>query len=150
MLAAGTSKVGTIVDLGGVEKQALARYTQDAGNNVSLEVHPAATAVSPRALRILFVADVVGRARADARSRSGCPGCATSSRADVCVVNGENVADGVGITPKLADRLLEAGADVITLGNHTWRRSEIAPYLRDAERVIRPANMSAERAGPRA
>ena len=63
------------------------------------------------------------------------------------MVNGENVADGVGITPKLAGRLLEAGADVITLGNHTWRRSEIAPYLRDAERVIRPANMSAEAPG---
>jgi hypothetical protein len=47
MLAAGTSKVGTIVDLGGVEKQALARYTQDAGNNVSLEVHPAATLSLP-------------------------------------------------------------------------------------------------------
>ncbi len=63
------------------------------------------------------------------------------------MVNGENVADGVGITPKLAGRLLQAGADMITLGNHTWRRSEIAPYLRDAERVIRPANMSAEAPG---
>jgi len=42
-LAAGTSKVGTVVDLSGVERQALARYTRDAGNNVSLEVHPAAT-----------------------------------------------------------------------------------------------------------
>jgi hypothetical protein len=46
-VAAGTSKVGTIVDLSGVEKQALARYTQDAGNNVSLEVHPAATVSIP-------------------------------------------------------------------------------------------------------
>ncbi len=63
--------------------------------------------------------------------------------ADFCVVNGENVADGVGITPKLAERLLAAGADVITLGNHTWRRKEINPYLTGSERVIRPANMSA-------
>jgi hypothetical protein len=46
-VSAGTSKVGTIVDLSGVEKQALARYTQDAGNNVSLEVHPAATVSIP-------------------------------------------------------------------------------------------------------
>jgi 2',3'-cyclic-nucleotide 2'-phosphodiesterase len=59
-----------------------------------------------------------------------------------CVVNGENAADGVGITPKLAGRLLEAGADVITLGNHTWRRGGIGEYLESSDRVIRPANFS--------
>jgi 2',3'-cyclic-nucleotide 2'-phosphodiesterase len=64
-----------------------------------------------------------------------------------CVVNGENVADGVGITPKLADRLLEWGADVVTLGNHTWRRKEIQGYLETSERVIRPGNMSASAPG---
>jgi calcineurin-like phosphoesterase len=57
-----------------------------------------------------------------------------------CIVNGENAADGVGITPKLAARILAAGADVITLGNHTWRRGEIGPYLQTSEQVIRPAN----------
>ena len=64
-----------------------------------------------------------------------------------CIVNGENVADGVGITPKLAERLLAAGADVITLGNHTWRRREINPYLTGSERVIRPANFAAASPG---
>ena len=62
-------------------------------------------------------------------------------------MNGENVADGVGITPKLAERLLAAGADAITLGNHTWRRAEIAPYLGDVDRVIRPANLGATAPG---
>jgi metallophosphoesterase (TIGR00282 family) len=52
------------------------------------------------------------------------------------------VADGVGITPKLAGRLLEAGADVITLGNHTWRRDGIGQYLEESGQVIRPANFS--------
>jgi metallophosphoesterase (TIGR00282 family) len=61
---------------------------------------------------------------------------------DFVVVNGENAADGRGITPKLADRILAAGADVITLGNHTWARRELAPYLAGAERVIRPANFA--------
>jgi len=61
----------------------------------------------------------------------------------VCVVNGENVADGAGITPKLAERLLAAGADVITLGNHTYRRDGIGGYLASSERVIRPANAGA-------
>ena len=67
--------------------------------------------------------------------------------ADIVVVNGENIADGVGITPKLADRLLAAGADAITLGNHVWRRGEIVPYLQQSERLIRPANLSARAPG---
>jgi len=66
---------------------------------------------------------------------------------DLCVVNGENVADGVGITPKLAERLLAAGADAITLGNHAWRRQEIGPYLASSDRVVRPANFSASTPG---
>jgi 2',3'-cyclic-nucleotide 2'-phosphodiesterase len=57
-------------------------------------------------------------------------------------VNGENAADGRGITPRLAERILAAGADAITLGNHTWARRELAPYLSGAERVVRPANFS--------
>jgi hypothetical protein len=62
---------------------------------------------------------------------------------DFVVANGENAADGLGITPKLADKLLAAGVDVVTLGNHVWRRREIVPYLSGTDRVIRPANLSA-------
>ena len=58
----------------------------------------------------------------------------------MCIVNGENIADGAGITAKLADKLLAAGADVVTLGNHTYRRPGIGDYLASSERVIRPAN----------
>ena len=60
--------------------------------------------------------------------------------ADLCIVNGENIADGAGVTAKLADKLLAAGADVVTLGNHTYRREGIGDYLAKSERVIRPAN----------
>jgi 2',3'-cyclic-nucleotide 2'-phosphodiesterase len=63
--------------------------------------------------------------------------------ASFCIVNAENAADGAGLTPKLAERVLRAGADVITLGNHTWRRQEIIPYLDESDRVARPANLSA-------
>ena len=63
--------------------------------------------------------------------------------ADACIVNGENIADGAGITPKLAERLLASGADVVTLGNHTFRRDGIGNYLASSERVIRPANQGA-------
>jgi hypothetical protein len=62
--------------------------------------------------------------------------------AGFCVVNAENVADGAGLTPKLADKLLAAGADALTLGNHVWRRREIGPYLETSDRVVRPANLA--------
>ena len=56
-----------------------------------------------------------------------------------CVVNGEN-ANVVGITPKQANDIFKSGADVITLGNHTWTRTELRPYLDERSRIIRPAN----------
>jgi metallophosphoesterase (TIGR00282 family) len=59
---------------------------------------------------------------------------------DFCVVNGENAADGVGLTAKLATRILEAGADVITTGNHVWRHRDLVPVLESDGRVLRPAN----------
>jgi len=68
------------------------------------------------------------------------PGLREEIGADLCIVNGENVADGAGITGKLADKLLASGADVVTLGNHSFRRDGIGDYLARSERVIRPAN----------
>ncbi|MCW3005533.1 MAG: metallophosphoesterase [Solirubrobacterales bacterium] len=56
------------------------------------------------------------------------------------VVNAENIAGGLGITPKIADELLANGVDVITLGNHAYRRREILPYLDRQSRIIRPHN----------
>jgi metallophosphoesterase (TIGR00282 family) len=61
---------------------------------------------------------------------------------DFCIVNGENAADGRGITGRLCERIFRAGADVITLGNWTWGQRDFGGYLAAAERVIRPANMS--------
>jgi 2',3'-cyclic-nucleotide 2'-phosphodiesterase len=61
--------------------------------------------------------------------------------ASFCIVNGENAADGVGLTAKLAGKILAAGADVITLGNHVWRQRDLIPTLRSNPRVIRPENL---------
>src|SRR5690349_24252589 len=92
-------------------------------------------------MRILFLADVFGSpGRRAVEERL--PGLREELGAGFCVVNGENAADGRGLTPKLADRLLRAGADVVTLGNHTWARDELRPYLAASERVIRPANLA--------
>jgi 2',3'-cyclic-nucleotide 2'-phosphodiesterase len=68
-------------------------------------------------------------------------------RADFCILNAENLADGVGVTPKLADKMLEAGADALTLGNHVFRRGEIIPYLKESDRIVRPANLSSRAPG---
>jgi metallophosphoesterase (TIGR00282 family) len=97
-------------------------------------------------VRILFVADVVGAPGRRAVEQR-LPSLRDELHVDVCIVNGENVANGVGITPKLADKLLAAGADAITLGNHTWRRNDIGAYLDTSERVVRPANFSARAPG---
>ena len=75
------------------------------------------------------------------------PGLREELGVDLCIVNGENAADGAGITGKLADRLLAAGADVVTLGNHTFRREGIGAYLDRSDRVIRPANFGAAAPG---
>jgi metallophosphoesterase (TIGR00282 family) len=56
------------------------------------------------------------------------------------IVNGENAAGGIGITPKTADELFAAGVDVITLGNHTYRHREVYSYLDEHESILRPAN----------
>ncbi|HET7567901.1 MAG TPA: TIGR00282 family metallophosphoesterase [Gaiellaceae bacterium] len=94
----------------------------------------------------MFLADVFGPAGRRAVEER-LPRLREELDADLAIVNGENVADGAGITGKLADKLLAAGADAITLGNHTYRRSGIGAYLAASERVIRPANQGAQTPG---
>ena len=90
---------------------------------------------------MLFVADVNGAPGRRAVERL-LPGLREELDVHFCIVNGENAADGLGITPRLAEVILAAGADVVTLGNHTFRRPEITGYLAESDRVIRPANLS--------
>ncbi len=61
-------------------------------------------------------------------------------KADVVVVNGENAADGFGITPEIAEQFSTAGVDVITSGNHIWQKREIYPTLESRQNLLRPAN----------
>ena len=66
---------------------------------------------------------------------------------DFVIVNGENAAGGIGITPQTADELFSIGADAITLGNHTYRHRDIWSYLESEPRIIRPANFLPEQPG---
>jgi metallophosphoesterase (TIGR00282 family) len=90
-------------------------------------------------MKILFIGDVVGgpgrRGFATAMPR-----LREEHSPDLVVVNGENSAGGMGITEKTAGELFEAGADVITTGNHVYRHREVYDYLDRTDRVIRPAN----------
>ncbi len=61
-------------------------------------------------------------------------------KADLVIINGENAADGFGITPQIAEQLFASGADVITTGNHVWQHKEIFPLLDSKEPIMRPAN----------
>jgi metallophosphoesterase (TIGR00282 family) len=92
-------------------------------------------------LRILFIADVVG-APGRRALQERLPTMRSELEFDACVVNGENAADGIGITPRLADQIFGMGVDAITLGNHAFRRSEIGEYLDSSDRIVRPANTS--------
>jgi metallophosphoesterase (TIGR00282 family) len=88
---------------------------------------------------ILFVGDLVGGA--GRRTLLGLlPALRDRYAPTFVVVNGENAAGGLGITPAIADELLAAGVDVITLGNHAYHRREILPYLDREPRLLRPHN----------
>ena len=90
-------------------------------------------------MRVLFIGDVVG-----APGRRGfaavMPGLRDRHSPDLVIVNGENSAGGLGITEGTAGELFDAGADVITTGNHVYKHREAYEYLDRAENVIRPAN----------
>ncbi|HPE15436.1 MAG TPA: TIGR00282 family metallophosphoesterase [Oscillospiraceae bacterium] len=94
---------------------------------------------------VLAVGDVVGDAGVDFLS-AHLRAVRRQKAVHFCVVNGENAA-GLGILPRQADALLDAGADVITLGNHTFARTQILPYLDDCPRILRPANLAPQLPG---
>lgn len=87
--------------------------------------------------KVLAVGDVVGNPGLDRVRRLRQLKRDTS--ADFTVVNGENAAV-VGLLPHQAEDILDAGADVITMGNHTWGKREIVDYMEDCPRILRPAN----------
>jgi metallophosphoesterase (TIGR00282 family) len=95
--------------------------------------------VTDPAATILFVGDLVGSI-GRRTLLALLPGLVEEHGVDFVVVNGENAAGGLGITPTIADELFAAGVDAITLGNHAYHRKEIHPYLDRTERIIRPAN----------
>ncbi|MBB2202666.1 TIGR00282 family metallophosphoesterase [Gluconacetobacter tumulisoli] len=90
-------------------------------------------------MRILFLGDIVGRTGRDA-VMAHLPDLRRTLRLDLVVVNGENASHGFGLSPSIARDLMEAGADVITLGNHSWDRKDLIGHIDQEPRIVRPAN----------
>ncbi len=95
--------------------------------------------------KILAVGDVVGQPGLD-RIRRSLRYLKAQTQADFVIVNGEN-ASGVGLTPNQAEDILDAGADVITMGNHTFNKRELVTYLDDSRQLLRPANFAPQTPG---
>ncbi|MDA1044323.1 MAG: TIGR00282 family metallophosphoesterase [Verrucomicrobia bacterium] len=92
-------------------------------------------------MKILMVGDIVGSPGRRAFTRL-IPGMRASGKVDFVVVNAENSAGGRGLTPLIAEELLDVGADIITLGDHAWDQREMVSGIGALDRVVRPANFS--------
>lgn len=90
-------------------------------------------------MRILFVGDVVGSMGRDMIT-TYLPKIKHKEKPQVTIVNGENSAGGRGITEKIYKKILQDGADVVTLGNHAWDNREIFEFIDRAPKMVRPAN----------
>lgn len=90
-------------------------------------------------MRVLFVGDIVGSPGREMVKRY-LPKLKAKYNPHVTIVNGENAAHGKGMTEKIYHQLLESGAQVITMGNHTWDKKDIFEFMDHAKQMIRPAN----------
>lgn len=90
-------------------------------------------------MRILFLGDIIGKPGRDAVVMM-VPILRAEFAPDMVIVNAENAAGGLGITPEIARVLLANGMDVLTLGNHTWSKRDAYDYLSQEPRILRPAN----------
>ncbi|MDR1099395.1 MAG: YmdB family metallophosphoesterase [Treponema sp.] len=93
-------------------------------------------------LHVLMIGDVVGDPGLEALE-ARLPGLIREHAADFVVVNGENAAGGFGLTGAVLKRILDAGADVVSSGNHVWEKRDFWPVLETEQRVLRPGNYPA-------
>jgi len=90
-------------------------------------------------MRLLFLGDLVGRSGRTAVIER-LPGLVEKHRLDFVVVNGENSASGFGITEAILQDVIDAGADVVTTGNHVWDQRDTLVYIERQDRLLRPVN----------
>lgn len=91
-------------------------------------------------MKILAIGDIVGERAVEELSKQ-LPEIIKQNQIDFTIVNGENAANGNGLTKELFDKIINAGAEVVTMGNHTWGKEEIYDFIED-NKIIRPANIT--------
>ncbi|SDY69277.1 hypothetical protein SAMN05421736_10350 [Evansella caseinilytica] len=91
-------------------------------------------------MKVLFIGDVVGSPGRNAL-KEYLPKLKRKYRPELTIVNGENAAGGKGLTEKVYQEIRDAGADVITLGNHAWDKKEIFDFIDEKDDLVRPANL---------
>src|SRR3954451_11201299 len=97
-------------------------------------------------IRILCLGDIVGRPGRQVVHQK-LPSLVKERKVDLVVANGENIAGGSGITQNLFHKIRSYGIDVVTLGDHVYKKLDIVPALQTSERIVRPANLSQAAAG---
>lgn len=90
-------------------------------------------------MNILIIGDIVGQSGMEAVAKN-ILNLRKEYNIDFTIANGENSADGMGITKKILNELYSHGIDVVTMGNHTWGKKDIFSFIDDEQRLIRPAN----------
>ena len=98
------------------------------------------------AIRILCLGDIVGRPGRQVVHQK-LPALVREKNADLVIANAENIAGGSGITANLFHKIRSYGVDVVTLGDHVFKKADIVPTLQASERIVRPANLAAGAAG---
>ena len=96
-------------------------------------------------MKILAVGDIVGKSGLN-KLKECLPNLIAKEEIDFCIVNGENAADGMGITEKMYRDILKLNVDVVTMGNHTWGKKEIFGFIEE-KTIVRPANYPANNPG---
>lgn len=94
-------------------------------------------------MKVLFIGDIVGSPGREAIKKL-VPGIVKKEKIDFVIANGENAAGGSGLTPSITDELLSYGVDVITSGDHVWKKKEIIDYIDTSKNLLRPLNYPKE------
>src|SRR5579862_6408141 len=100
----------------------------------------------PMPIRILCLGDIVGRPGRQVVHQK-LPALVRERNVDLVIANAENIAGGSGITANLFHKIRSYGVDVVTLGDHVFKKADIIPTMQSSERIVRPANLASTAAG---
>ena len=141
----GDSRV-TVYRIGSLESDVMTSCTRAITVNALPPVRTPSTRKNFTSVRILFIGDIVGKPGVEIVVRA-LPGLRRQESIDLVIANGENSDNGSGITPSIYRKLIAAGVDCVTLGDHIYRKKDIISILEGQDNIVKPANYPAEAPG---